>query len=170
MEIFPRHWLFVKGIQRWPVDSPHKGQWRGALMLSLSCTRINDWANNRHAGDLIRHRAYYCVIVMIHKIISRMCRVTQDNPLGENFVRNQMRCVIFHIIQLWERCCNHVLITQIRSISLVPDTIYSLQAINIVFCIFYPTGLYALIYKLSTTIIEFVHDLGPHCFSYEEHS
>ena len=163
----------MKGIQRWPVDSPHKGQWRGALMLSLSYTLTNGWANNRHAGDLIRHRAYYCVIVMIHKIISRMWRVTQDNPLGENFVRNQMRCVIFHINQLCDRCCrccNHVLITQIRLINLVPDTIHSIQAMNRVFCIFYPTGLYALIYKLSTTIIEFVHDLGPHCFSYEGHS
>ena len=25
------------GIHRWPVNSPHKGQWRGALMLSLIC-------------------------------------------------------------------------------------------------------------------------------------
>ena len=27
----------------WPVNSPHKGQWRGALMFSLICTRINGW-------------------------------------------------------------------------------------------------------------------------------
>ena len=26
---FPRYWLFVRGIHRWPVNSPHKGQWRG---------------------------------------------------------------------------------------------------------------------------------------------
>ena len=32
---FPRYWPFVRGIHRWPVNSPHKGQWRGALMLSL---------------------------------------------------------------------------------------------------------------------------------------
>ena len=30
---FPRYWPFVKGIHRSPVDSPHKGQWRGALMF-----------------------------------------------------------------------------------------------------------------------------------------
>ena len=23
----PHHWPFVRGIHRWPVDSPHKGQW-----------------------------------------------------------------------------------------------------------------------------------------------
>ena len=28
---FPRYWPFVKGIHRSPVDSPRKGQWRGAL-------------------------------------------------------------------------------------------------------------------------------------------
>ena len=32
---FPRYWTFVRGIQWSPVDSPHKGQWRGALMCSL---------------------------------------------------------------------------------------------------------------------------------------
>ena len=34
---FPRYWPFVRGIHRWPVNSPHKGQWRGALMFSLVC-------------------------------------------------------------------------------------------------------------------------------------
>ena len=34
---FPRYWPFVRGIHRWPVNSPHKGQWRGALMFSLMC-------------------------------------------------------------------------------------------------------------------------------------
>ena len=36
-EHFPRYWPFVRGIHRSPVNSPHKGQWRGALMLSLIC-------------------------------------------------------------------------------------------------------------------------------------
>ena len=46
------------------VDSPHKGQWRGALMFSLFCAWRNGWANKRDAGDLRRHRAYYDVAVM----------------------------------------------------------------------------------------------------------
>ena len=37
---FPRYWPFVRGIHRSPVNSPHKGQWRGALMLSLICAWI----------------------------------------------------------------------------------------------------------------------------------
>ena len=48
-----------------PVNSPHKGQWRGALMFSLTCDWINDWINNREADDLIRYRGHYDVIVMI---------------------------------------------------------------------------------------------------------
>ena len=49
---------------RWPVNSPHKGQWRGALMFTLICAWTNVWTNNREAGDLWRHRAQYDVIVM----------------------------------------------------------------------------------------------------------
>ena len=61
---FPRYWSFVRGIYRSPVNSPHKGQWRGALMFSLICVWINGWVNNREAGDLRRHRAHYDVSVM----------------------------------------------------------------------------------------------------------
>ena len=64
METFPRYWLFMRGIRRSPVNSPHKGQWCGALMLSLICVRMNGWVNNREAGDLRRHRAHYDVTVM----------------------------------------------------------------------------------------------------------
>ena len=62
---FPRNWPFVRGVHRSLVNSPHKGQWRGALMFSLICVWINDWVNNREAGDLRRYRAYSDVIVMI---------------------------------------------------------------------------------------------------------
>ena len=62
---FPRYWSFVRGIHRSPVNSPHKGQWRGALMFSLICTRINGWVNNGEAGDLRRRRAHYDVTVMV---------------------------------------------------------------------------------------------------------
>ena len=61
---FPRYWPFVRWIHRSPVNSPHKGQWRRALMFSLICAWINCWVNNRGAGDLRCHRAHYDVIVM----------------------------------------------------------------------------------------------------------
>ena len=54
-------WRHCNGV---PVNSPHKGQWRGALMFSLICAWINGWVSNREAGDLRRHRAHYDVIVM----------------------------------------------------------------------------------------------------------
>ena len=41
---------------RSPVNSPHKGQWRGALMFSLICVWVNGWVNNCEAGDLRRNR------------------------------------------------------------------------------------------------------------------
>ena len=62
---FPRYWPFVRGIHRSPVNSQHKGQWRGALMFSLICAGINDWVNNREAGDLRRYCAHYYAIIMI---------------------------------------------------------------------------------------------------------
>ena len=61
---FPRYWPFVRGIHRWPVNCPHKGQWRGAFMFSLICSWINGWVNNCEAGDLNYHRAHYDVTVM----------------------------------------------------------------------------------------------------------
>ena len=55
---FPRYWPFVRGIHLSPMNCPHRGQWRGALMFSLICARINGWINNREAGDLRRHHFY----------------------------------------------------------------------------------------------------------------
>ena len=65
-KLFPRYWPFARGIQRSPVNFPHKGQWRGALMFSLICAWMDGWVNNSEAGDLRRHRAFYDVTVM-HK-------------------------------------------------------------------------------------------------------
>ena len=65
----PRNWLFVRGIHRSPVNSSHKGQWRGALMFSLICVWINDWVNNREAGDFRRYLTHYDVIVMTNRNI-----------------------------------------------------------------------------------------------------
>ena len=64
---FPRYWPFVQEIDRSPVNSPYKGQRRGALMFSLICTWTNG-VNNGEAGDLRRHRAHYEVRVMFSHI------------------------------------------------------------------------------------------------------
>ena len=62
-KFFSRNWPFVWGIHRSPVTSPHKGQWRGALMFSFLFW-IHDCVNNREAGDLRHYRAHYGIIVM----------------------------------------------------------------------------------------------------------
>ena len=58
------------GIHRSPVNSPHKGQWRGALIFSLICARIKGWVNNREAGDLRRHRAHNDATLMFWKTMT----------------------------------------------------------------------------------------------------
>ena len=74
---FPRYWPFVQGIHRSPVNSPHKGQWRGALMFPFTFALINGWVNNRVAGDLRLHHAHYDVTVM-NKLYCRSA--TMDAP------------------------------------------------------------------------------------------
>ena len=59
---FPRYWPFVRGIHRSPVNSPHKGQWRGALMISLICAlnkrlskQSRSWRFETSSRPLWRH-------------------------------------------------------------------------------------------------------------------
>ena len=61
---FPRYSPFVRGISRSTVNSPQKGQWRGALTFSLICALIKGWVNKCEAGDSRRHRAHCDVIVI----------------------------------------------------------------------------------------------------------
>ena len=80
---FPRNWPFVREIHRSPVNFPHKGQWRGALMFSLIYAWINDWVNNREAGDLRRQHGHYDVIVMDDKstvvqVMAWCCQATNQ--------------------------------------------------------------------------------------------
>ena len=53
-------------IHRSPVNSSHRGKWRGAFMFSLIFAWINRWVKNREVGDLRRYRAYYDVTLMIN--------------------------------------------------------------------------------------------------------
>ena len=63
---------------RSPVNSSHKGQWRGALLFHLICVWINVWVNNREAGDLRRYRAHYDISVMRYS--PRQCGL--ETPYG----------------------------------------------------------------------------------------
>ena len=81
---FPRSWPFVRGIHRYPVNSPHKGQWRGALMFSLICIWINGWVNNRETGDLRRYRTHYDVTVMWYAATSSLNEMIFDQSSMHN--------------------------------------------------------------------------------------
>ena len=68
----------VRGFHRPPVSSPHKGQWRGALMFSLICVWLDGWVNNGEAGDLRRHHAHYDVTV-----ITQNYHITRGKPISQ---------------------------------------------------------------------------------------
>ena len=68
-----------------PVNSPQKGQWRGALIFSLNCARTNGWVHNRDTGDLTRHCAHYIVTVM-YPVFSQTRRVKRLGPFPTPFL------------------------------------------------------------------------------------
>ena len=50
---FPRYCPFVRGIHRSPVDFPHKGQWRGALIFLFNVEQAIELPVIWHAITLI---------------------------------------------------------------------------------------------------------------------
>ena len=54
-----------------PVNSRHKGQWRGPLIFTLIYAWINAWVNIGKTGDLRRQRAHSDIMVMfMHLLVS----------------------------------------------------------------------------------------------------
>ena len=72
MEAFSALLVICEGNSPVPGESPHKGQWRGPLMFTLTCVWINRWVNNREASDLRRYRAHYDVTLMICRLVREM--------------------------------------------------------------------------------------------------
>ena len=98
---FPRYWPFVRRIRRSPVNSPDKGQWRGALMFSFICVWINGWVNNREAGDLRRYRAHYDVIVMLLALCEGNPPVSDGFPSQRPVTRSFNVSLIFDWTNIW---------------------------------------------------------------------
>ena len=78
---FPRYWPFVRGNQRSPMNSPHKGHWRGALMFSLICA-LNKRVSKHSWGWWIetpsRSLRRQC-----NTSLSRACISTKSNRNGK---------------------------------------------------------------------------------------
>ena len=70
---FPCYWPFVRGIHRSLVNSPHKGQWRGALMFSLIWAWTSGWVSNCEAGDWRHRGAHYDIIIMDKVVMITIC-------------------------------------------------------------------------------------------------
>ena len=85
-----RYWSYVRGIHRSRVNSPHKGQWRGALMFPL-----NAWVNNRNSGELRRHHTNYDATVIVPES-SHPVEVTVCNLDIKARRWNRPRCCELH--------------------------------------------------------------------------
>ena len=111
---FPHY--FVRRIHWSPVDSPHKGQWRGALMFSSICSRTNGWANTRDAGDLRRQRSYYDVTVMD----------------SSDFT---LYLISFRFVILWSVLCKFMLLVYLYNRCFFACFVLVLQFVYIIVCL-----------------------------------
>ena len=100
---------------------PHKGQWRGALMLSLIYARINSWENNGEAGDLRCHHTHYDVTVMIIStlkqhfntvILCNMCEMYRFHKVLRWFLHRVIQTMTT-LCNIPYRCMIHVLLVDI---------------------------------------------------------
>ena len=94
METFPRYWPYVRGIHRSPVNSPDKGQLRGAFVFSLICAWINGW-DKREAGDLRRQHAHYGVTVMM-ATCTRVYHLVSLHPVACDKIIHRRICAPVH--------------------------------------------------------------------------
>ena len=108
---FLRYWPIVWGMHRSPVNSAHKGQWRGVLMFSLICVWINSWVNNHEAGYLRCYRVHYDVIVMIYglsygQIISKkmkhinVAKIPLQDNIGNTYLIKSVPC---WVVTMWSK-------------------------------------------------------------------
>ena len=138
METFPRYCPFVRGIHRSPVNSPHKGQRRGAFMFSLICI-INGWVNIGEAGDLRCHCTHCDVIVMEHVYwhkVQQSIKWNQINWPEQESLNNEFHCwcsiCIAPQYYAWPSATHHydavimgAMASQITSLTSVYSIIYS---------------------------------------------
>ena len=115
---FLRYWSFVRGIHRSPVDSPHKGRWRGALMFTLMNKRLSKQSRRRWfqtpSHSLWRHSNE---MPLLPSIISQH-RDGSRNPPSWNI---RTRSLLIH----YNDVIMGTIASQIASLTIVYSTVYS---------------------------------------------
>ena len=102
---FPRYWPFVRVIHWSPVNSPHKGQWRGALMFFFICAWINSWVNKlaietpsrpswRHCNAMFFVHVIIMIVHAINSVLGCMFVLAKGTP-SENkiMIDFQLTCI-----------------------------------------------------------------------------
>ena len=107
METFSALLAICAGNSPVPVNSPHKGQWRGALMFSLICVWINGWINNHEVGDLRRYRVHYDVIVMLFAFCIPLTEISHCRTLVLSFVNMSYWLVEQTIVSMLLMLCSN---------------------------------------------------------------
>ena len=86
------------GIYWSPVNSPPKGQRRGALMFSLICAWMNGLVNSE-TGDLRRHHAHYDITWRKENVVVWNCFSWLLYTLtGTGHEKNQNTCLVEQLI------------------------------------------------------------------------
>ena len=121
---FPRYWPFVRGIHRLPVNSPHKGQWHGALMFSLMYAWINRWVNNKRgwwfetpSRSLWRH---------CNELSTGDRFKVSQNVLSYNLAKQKRNlCLEFSILpEIWQASQQHCCRIKLYNLLQLPTTPY----------------------------------------------
>ena len=74
-------------------------------MFSVICVWINDWVNNREAGDLRRYRADYDITVMIHMFANS---IILDSLIAKYSLNYQLHALDRNSDEILERLINHL--------------------------------------------------------------
>ena len=113
------------GIHRSPVNSLHKGQWRGALMFSLICAWLNGWVNNREAGDLRCHLCHYDVTVM------DQCKFETEESYFANLPSNHRHCRLHPHLFVWTKLVTAISVKKLLCYRLVCIQLWILRVVII---------------------------------------
>ena len=96
-KLFPCYWPFVRGINWSAVDSPHKGQWRGALMVLFICVwekRLSKQSRRRWLETPSRSLWRHCHATYIPPM-PQWLRIQQKRTCVPLSLNNQRRFTIY---------------------------------------------------------------------------